>query len=162
MAASFVLELDTTGPVIKAFGPSYATTAYPETIIIESSEQLADYQDIYFIDSAGTRHDVIFSHDSTRMTGIVYFTLFSYGIATMYSRLMDDVNNLSNTAIYHVNILKSAELDITVSGTNRQVNSLEMQRIVLTTDETRKINIDENTRNIALAENIRAIEVSEE
>jgi hypothetical protein len=161
MGASFILELDTTGPVIKIFGPSYATNLYPETIIIEANENLAEYQDIYFIDAAGTRHDVIFSYQTNRLVGIVYFSLFAPGIATMYARLMDEVNNLSNTAVYHVNVVNSVKLDITTSDFSRWIGSEEKSRNVSHHEETLDVVLSDHAREIKSGENIRLIGVKE-
>lgn len=161
MGASFILELDTTGPVIEAFGPSYATNLYPETITIEANENLADYQDIYFIDAAGTRHDVIFSYQTNQFVGIVYFSLFAPGIATMYARLMDKVNNLSNTAVYHVNVVNSVKLDITTSDVSRLIESDEQHRDIALHKETRDVAISSHAREIKSGENIRLIGVKE-
>ncbi|MFC3883742.1 hypothetical protein ACFOU2_09615 [Bacillus songklensis] len=161
MGASFILELDTTGPVIEAFGPSYATNLYPETIIIEANETLADYQDIYFIDAAGTRHDVIFSYQTNKFVGVVYFSLFVPGIATMYARLMDEVNNLSNTAIYYVNVVSAIKLDITINDFQRMVRSEEVYRSISLSEEARGIVLSSQSREVQSRETTRIIEVSE-
>lgn len=97
MSNFFMLELDTTGPQIEIFVPSY-TLSYIETEIrIQSNENLALYQDIYIIDSKGKKRNYIFEHNGDHLLGKMTFNEYPSGIVTINARLKDDVDNFSNT-----------------------------------------------------------------
>lgn len=108
MAGSFVLKLDTTGPDIEVYMPSYTTAGPYSEIVVEASEQLAEWQDFYFIDSAGDRHNVIFAYDGDRYVGSVRFNQMSLGVATLYAQVRDEVHNLSPLRTKTINVIGGA------------------------------------------------------
>lgn len=95
----FTLELDTTGPEIEIFMPNYTLPSIETEIIIQSNEQLSQYQEIYLIDSENKRYDFIFENRGNYLYGSTYFNNIAFGISTIHARLKDDVDNYSNTAI---------------------------------------------------------------
>lgn len=160
--SNFILELDTTGPVIAVYGPQYATNVNPETMTVEANEQLAQYQDFYFIDAAGERRNVIFEHQGNKFFGTVDFSVFAIGFATFYARLMDEVNNLSNTAMHVVNIIDAAEVDIITNDFTRLIDSGNESRLIASNEVTRNIAATDHNRIINTGESTRIIEVGEQ
>ena len=86
MANSFELYLDTTSPNIRINAPLKTTYNIHTYIVIDSSEPLMEYQDIYIIDSNGVRHDLVFLYQDDRYFGdIIFNESYSIGIATIYA-----------------------------------------------------------------------------
>lgn len=102
----FFLTLDTTEPKINLYAPNYTNRLTSQEIRIESSEPLADYQDIYIIDSKKNRHNLVFSKVSaTEFVGELRFSGFPYGIATIFAQVKDEVGNLSRLSMFNINVL---------------------------------------------------------
>lgn len=115
MSNFFMLELDTTGPQIDIYMPTY-TLSYIETEIrIQSNENLALYQDIYIIDSKNERRKYIFEHCGDYLLGKITFNEYPSGIVTIYARLKDDVYNFSNTAYKSFLIQNFPEFKLEIS-----------------------------------------------
>jgi hypothetical protein len=116
----FTLMLDTTGPNVEVYVPPYADRENLNEITFVSNEPLSSYQDIYFIDSQGERHDFIFLlTGDNEYVGNVVFTDYPMGIGMFYGHFKDDVGNLSNLVSKPINIISSHDalvLKLTLSG----------------------------------------------
>lgn len=108
MSSYFTLEMDTTGPIIQINAPSYTSREANNTITVVGNEKLSSFQDIYIVDSQGTRHDVIFSFDGeSSFTGNIVFNGYPVGVLTIFAQLQDEVGNQSNLATAHITLIVS-------------------------------------------------------
>lgn len=104
MANYFTLDLDTTGPIINIIAPSYTTPQTSDEISIVANETLSTYQEIYIVDSQGVRHDLTFTYETDRFVGLVSFSGYPFGPATIYARVKDEVFNASELVSKAINI----------------------------------------------------------
>lgn len=104
MANYFTLDLDTTGPIINILAPSYTTPQTSDEISIVANETLSTYQEIYIVDSQGVRHDLTFTYETDRFVGLVSFSGYPFGPATIYARVKDEVFNASELVSKAINI----------------------------------------------------------
>lgn len=141
---SFVyIELDTKPPEIQIFAPSYTTTKIANTIRIEANEPLSDYQEIYAIDSNGIRHDYNFNKaEANLLIGEVSFFDFPLGVATIYAKLQDEVDNISDLVSTTIMIRENLTL------LNLTINDSCNEAIV--NDKQIDININNSIRNIGI------------
>lgn len=147
MSSYVIVELDTTAPHIDIYAPRYTTRDVVNIITIESNETLADYQEIYIVDSNEVRHDLTFNRESdTRYVGAVRFNNISIGIVQIFARMKDEVDNFSNSVIKTIevkNSLKSAVArvkDISLYTVN--IKDAESHRTIVS-DITMKENLNE-------------------
>jgi predicted amino acid-binding ACT domain protein len=159
MAGSFVLTLDTTGPDIEISIPSYSTKSVNNQIVVQGTEPLAPWQDFYFIDAAGERHNFIFSHDNDRFIGLVRFNQFALGVAVFYAHAKDVADNSSPLSTKAINILQGSYMTVhgtiivrpmVVSFSTRNIDSNETQRQVL---------LSRKQQNLEVVYKLRGIEV---
>ena len=124
MGNTFELTLDTTGPNIEIYGINYTVKGaqYEFTVISDSSLML--WQDVYYIDSVGQKIPLVLKMEGEKLTGITDFSQACRGIATIYVTLRDDVGNISNTAMLHVDILDSVYLYCDVSAKTRLLSNV--------------------------------------
>lgn len=115
MANYFTLDLDTTGPIINIIAPSYTTPQTSDEISIVANETLSTYQEIYIVDSQGVRHDLTFTYENDRFVGLVSFSGYPFGPATIYAQVKDEVFNASELVSKTINI--------------RLANTLQMLRL---------------------------------
>lgn len=143
--SSFVyIELDTKSPNLEIYAPSYTTTDLDNTIILESDESLSGFQEIYLIDSEGVRHDYTFNNDGNMLIGKVNFTNFPLGIATIYARVKDEVDNVSELISKLIDIKESLSL-----------LRLDIQHRIMSIDTNNKsaiIGIEDRVANIEIGE----------
>lgn len=123
MSSYLVIELDTTSPKIDVYAPRFTTREMVTTIIIESNENLGDYQDIYIVDNIGERVNLTFKReDSHTFIGNVRLNNVSVGIVNLYVRLKDEVDNLSDLVSVPIEIKPSLELaTVEVSDINKNI-----------------------------------------
>lgn len=159
MNSHFELELDTTGPEINIISPSYTTNAINDEVLVVANEPLADYQDIYMIDSQGAKHELTFEYDTNQYKGLVDFRNVSIGIATIYARVKDEVLNDSNTATASIDVRQTVQVFITTEESLREIPSFDEKRSIEIDDSIREINTAENIRDILLNNEIRGIEL---
>ena len=110
MSSYVYLELDRTPPIIEIYAPSYTTKDLVNEIIIQSNEKSSLSQnEIYAIDSNGDRHEYTFDYmdDINQFVGLIKFSNFPVGIATIYARVRDEVGNMSNRVSKSINIKES-------------------------------------------------------
>ncbi|WP_100406686.1 hypothetical protein [Bacillus solitudinis] len=160
--SSFVLELDTTPPVIEIVAPTYTVSDAETEIIVDSNEILAEYQDIHIVDSSGKRHDVIFLYQGDYFYGKLIFNEFSIGIATIYVRVKDEVSNLSDLAKKTIDIKKSARLSLEVEEAVRSLTTSKASLKVIGDRRSRKLTTNGRERNVSVAHSVRKVEVRKE
>jgi hypothetical protein len=120
----FILTLDTTGPDVEVYMPTYATPEVDNEIIVQGSELLSPQQDFYFIDADGARHDFIFEYDGDQFIGLVRFNQFALGMATFYAQVRDEVSNPSALVTQSLNIMQGAFMAVCaeLKGRSLQAN----------------------------------------
>lgn len=153
MADHFALELDTTGPQIDVYMPSYTTPEAYNEIVVQANEPLAPWQDFYFVDALGERHDVIFAHDGDRFVGVVRFNDYPLGFATLYAQVRDEVYNLSPLLSKAIHITQGAVLMVHGSWRGRHVDMRE---------QVCRVDIDNTVRTVSTRVDARRIEVKAE
>lgn len=132
----FLLTFDTIGPEIEIYMPTYATPNVDNEIIVQGSELLALWQDFYFTDAHGTRHDFIFAYNGDHFVGIVRFNQFALGVATLYAQVKDEVYNQSALILKSLNIINGGAymsichtIKIRGLATNIQVRQIDVSTI---------------------------------
>lgn len=89
--------MDTIAPKLEIISPQYTTREMQNTITIQANEEVSSYQEIYIIDSNNNRHDYTFSKvGEDKYVGYLNFYDYPIGIVTIYARLKDTVDNISN------------------------------------------------------------------
>lgn len=154
MEGYFTLTLDTTGPNITVYSPQYSDRTHTNEIRFISNETLMDYQDIYIIDSQGTRHDEVFSFNGIdEYIGNVVFTDYPMGIASIYGQFKDDVGNLSNIAISQINVIS------TFDSLVLKISMLEQEADVLLSEYEKAVNIDEKESIVSVVEKLDSLNI---
>lgn len=146
MTSYVLIELDTSPPIIEIFAPRYVTRDSLNTITITSSEPLSNYQDIYALDSYGTRVNFTLQKISdVEYTGIIQFGDFQIGIIQLYARMKDDVDNFSNVISIPIEI-KLSIAQATVDTNDENLSNILMDEIEpnIKLDSYSKENIDTN------------------
>lgn len=111
MSSYLLIDLDTTKPEVSIYAPRYTTEDISNTITIEANESLSAYQDIYVVDSEGRRHNYTFEKESDNIfIGKIRFNNLPLGIATIYARVTDEVDNVSDLALSTIEIKKAITL----------------------------------------------------
>lgn len=150
MTSYVLIELDTTPPDINIYVPSYTTNDLTNEIIIESNESLSNYQEVYVIDSNGDKHDYVFEKVSDKQfLGIVKFANFPMGTSTIYARMKDEVDNLSEIASKSFVIKESLTLLV--------LDIKDLQRDIESIDKSMKIDIKDSSREMKINENDRGV-----
>ena len=106
--AHFTLELDTTPPQVSITAPHITVPGIYVEINVIANEDLDQWQEVYVIDSAGTRHDLTFQHQGDRLYGLYDFWNCEIGIATIYARVRDEVHNQSILTSHTIEIASEA------------------------------------------------------
>lgn len=157
MASFFNLELDTTPPLISIIAPKYTVPGVETDILVISNEVLAEYQDVYVIDSSGKKYVLIFDHQGDQLSGKCNFNECSIGIATIYARAKDNVLNLSDIATATIDVRQSAKVFVTITEVRRDIPEqiitmpvviALIQRDIVVTLATRETSLNEITRGI--------------
>lgn len=150
MASYIKLELDTMPPKINIYLPPYTTNQSINEIIIESDESLSNYQDIYVIDSNGNRHDYNFEKtNDNQFEGIVKFSDLPIGIAVIYARMKDEVDNFSDIVSKSFVIKESLTLlYLDISNSQRDIKSIDVSRLVESKELIMEAKINENDRGV--------------
>lgn len=93
----FLLDLDTTAPNVEIYAPYFTTPNATAYIFVEADEPLDNWQEIYTIDSAGTRRDYTFHFDgNSQFTGEISMIDYPEGNVTICARVRDTVHNTSH------------------------------------------------------------------
>lgn len=138
------IQLDTTPPEIEIISPRYTTHDITNEIIITANEPLSSFQKIYTIDSQGNRFNHTFKHNGNEFIGSIRFNEFSYGIATIYAQLKDEVDNPSALVSKPIEIKESlSHLNLSISDSARHVSTTEQTRNIKTTESIRDVQIND-------------------
>ena len=160
----FILELDTTSPVIEIECPDYTTKREPLPIIIQANEALDSWHDVFIIDSQGTRHDVILTLNGDKLEGFISFNDVHNGVATIFARTRDEVFNVSNIAQKSIFVMADAEvfLDILISEETADLQITEATMPIQLSEAVMALVSAEETQDIETSESDREIELSVE
>ena len=160
----FILELDTTSPVIEIECPDYTTKREPLPIIIQANEALDSWHDIFIIDSQGTRHNVILTLNGDRFEGFISFNDVHHGVATIFARTRDEVFNVSNIAQKSILVMADAEvfLEILISEETADLQITEATMPIQLSEAVMALVSAEETEDIETSESAREIELSVE
>jgi hypothetical protein len=166
MPSYFTLELDTTGPIIQINAPSYTSRESDNIITVVGNEKLSDIQDIYIVDSQGTRHDVIFSFDGNNtFTGDVVFNGYPVGVSTIFAQLQDEVGNPSNLATAHISVITSTYYSLFKLTMSEEVRSETMAvartNNITVNEKGRAKIISEQKKQVIMTEQKRIVTVSD-
>lgn len=161
MSSYFVLELDTTPPAIDVYVPQYTTPSIETEMRVVASEELDQFQEIYFVDSMGIRHDVTFQQEEKGFVGIMKFNEFPLGMTQIYARVRDEVFNVSRLVskafvireammleMYLEEIIQNIDdeisvMNITMNNKHKNITTVrEKIRIPKIKNRSRKINVD--------------------
>lgn len=111
MSSFIYIEFDTTSPEVDIYIPLHTTVKSILDITIESNEDISDFQEIYIVDCDGVRHDYTFQREGgALLVGIVNFINYPIGLATVYARLKDEVNNVSNLVSKSIMVRESTTI----------------------------------------------------
>lgn len=163
LASFFQLELDTTAPTIDIKSPSYVSDKEDYVQIrVVGDELLGTYQEFYFIDSEGYRHDFTFDRNENEYIGVINFHNIKAGIGTFYARTTDTVMNLSSLASKTIRVLVGADLKVIVSHDQRSLSIQEYSRQKVIEDVFRVMVLEELQRPIDFEEKRRTIVLKED
>jgi hypothetical protein len=148
MSGYVIIGLDTTKPEIEIYAPKYTTKEITNTITIKSNEALADYQEIYVIDSYGDRYDYTFEKESnSEFVGLIKFSNLPIGVVTIYARMKDDVDNYSDTVSLPINLKESLSLlKVDIRDYNKDLNVLDTYRNIEVNNGYMDVNIKDFDR----------------
>lgn len=156
-----LLELDTTPPILEIYAPNYTTRSALTPITIQSNELLSSYQEVYIVDSEGERRDLTFAHEGSALVGSLYLNGYSVGIATLYVRLKDEVDNISALYSFSFNIIESEILtsEMSLYRMDNQLSLSEMSNQLSVNGMDNQLNINEmdNTLLINTMKNEMAV-----
>lgn len=163
MANYFLLELDTTPPIIEIYAPSYVTRESNAEVVIQSDGCLSLYQDIYVIDSVGTRRDYTFNYNETlqQYIGVLNFKDYPLGEITIYAQLQDDVWNMSEK-VYQTIVIKESLTRMSLDMADQLkgiVVAGQKAHEMIVTDSARHINIKTELERATVQSNTRAINI---
>ena len=158
----FILELDTTPPVIEIESPDYTTKREPLPIIIQANEALDVWHDVFIIDSQGTRHDVILTLNGDKLEGFISFNDVHNGVATIFARTRDEVFNVSNIAQKSILVMAEVFLEILISEETADLQITEATMPIQLSEAVMALVSAEETQDIETGESAREIELSVE
>lgn len=110
MSSYIVIALDATGPDIEIIAPQYTSPNIFTEIRIQANELLAKWQEVYIIDSAGMRHDLIFEHTGDCLVGEVVLNFCALGLVTIYAQVKDEVLNPSPLVSKTFNLMETVKV----------------------------------------------------
>lgn len=94
-------------------------------ITVEANEALSTYQEFYVIDSKGNRHDYTFHQESPNLyIGRIRFNTTPFGILSLYARVRDEVDNISDVAVTAIELKEDFQLlKMEVSHREREIEN---------------------------------------
>lgn len=153
MSSFIYIEFDRTPPEVEIYAPSYTTRELVNEITIEANEHIADdHHEIYVIDSNGDRHDYTFEKElDNRFVGFIKFSNFPMGIATIYARMKDDVDNFSNLVDKSIEIKENLTLlQLSMRDYQREINVNDYDRNINIIDTARRVDINMKDKEVSL------------
>ncbi len=160
MASYFILDLDTTPPVVAIYCPTWTVKHSATPITIQAAENLGTIQDIAVIDSEGVRWPIILEHRTANsFYGTWDFGSCLAGWARIKAIVGDEVDNLASVT-KDILILNTGKCYIRdVEAQPRKAETTCQERIISTTAAGREIATTEKSRRLASAAKVRRIEV---
>lgn len=152
MTASFLLELDTTPPVIHITAPNYTTTEALTEIHIASDETLANWQDIYLTDGANNRYDLTFSRVPDGLSGFIRLSAFGETIVTVNARVRDDVHNTSALVTKPINVRTAMDVTLVTDLQSRRLLRSESRQAMQLADGRRTALLKHAKRDVTLSD----------
>jgi len=145
MSSYLVIDFDTTSPQIEIFSPRYTTKDVVNEIAIQSDETLSNFQEVYALDSNGVRHDYTFLQvQGNQYIGQIRFNDFPYGIATIYARMKDEVDNYSDLIYKSIEIKESyTSLNLKINDRNRLISEKNYERPKLDKNSVRYMTVND-------------------
>lgn len=164
MSQSYILlTLDTTAPDVELLLPNFTTNQARTEIRVVANESLLPWHEIYVIDSLGRRHNLTFKHEDDEFVGVVVFSDYPMGIATVYATVKDSVGNQSALVSKSIRIVESETLSITLDDYNAYnvlIKSENAHDVIVKDDELIELRIDvkdEPTHSVSLKDEKRFI-----
>ena len=144
MSSFIIVELDTTAPTIEIYAPAYTTREASVEITVSANETLGRSNEVYIIDESGTRHDYTFDLFDNQMVGVIDFNGFPLGLARLFVRVKDTVDNVSelyekvitirdSLTILSLDISDSKKSNIQNNDIERKAETIEKNRTLTIT-----------------------------
>lgn len=160
MASYVVIEFDRTAPAIEIQAPNYTTNEITTVIRIEASESVSSYQEFYVIDNQGTRHDYTFlQEDSNTFIGRIRFNTMPLGLVSLYARVKDEVDNISDVAMATIEVKEHNRLlKMDTRFSARGVSVKEYASNIDTREKAKAIKTDETAMDVIDSERTQSID----
>ena len=138
-----IVELDTTAPTIEIYAPAYTTREASVEITISANETLGRSNEVYIIDESGTRHDYTFDLLGNQMVGVIDFNGFPLGMARLFVRVKDTVDNVSELYEKVITIRDSLTiLSLDISDSKKSnIQNKDIERKAETIEKNRPLTI---------------------
>ncbi|QOV08260.1 putative Ig-like domain-containing protein [Bacillus phage Kirov] len=138
-----IVELDTTAPTIEIYAPAYTTREASVEVTIDANETLGTQNEIYIIDENGNRHDYTFDRFGNQMVGVIDFNGFPLGLARLFVRVRDEVDNVSELYEKVITIRESLTiLSLDISDSKKSnIQNKDIERKAETIEKNRPLTI---------------------
>ncbi|AZU98912.1 hypothetical protein pW2_78 [Bacillus phage pW2] len=145
-----IVEFDTTAPVFEIYAPAYTTREAIVEVTIEADEDIGTLNEIYVIDENGVRRDYTFSKNGNQLIGHLDFNGFPLGLARLYVRVSDTVDNVSGLYEKAITIRESLTILNPVISDSKKSNmqSKDNERKTETIDKDRFLTIRDGKSRI--------------
>ncbi|UGO50787.1 hypothetical protein PQE68_gp196 [Bacillus phage vB_BanS_Sophrita] len=145
-----IVEFDTTAPVVEIYAPAYTTREATVEVTIEADEDIGTLNEIYVIDENGVRRDYTFSKYGNQFIGHLDFNGFPLGLARLYVRVSDTVDNVSELYEKAITIRESLTILNPVISDSKKSNiqSKDNERKTETIDKDRFLTIRDGKSRI--------------
>ncbi|UGO51242.1 hypothetical protein PQE72_gp201 [Bacillus phage vB_BanS_Skywalker] len=145
-----IVELDTTAPTIEIYAPAYTVREASVEVTIEANEFIGTPNEIYVIDESGARHDYTFRRDGNQLTGILDFNGFPLGLARLFVRVKDTVDNVSELYEKTITIRESLTILNPVISDSKKSNikNNDIERKAETIDKDRQLTVKDGKSQI--------------
>ncbi|UUV46719.1 hypothetical protein [Bacillus phage vB_BanS-Thrax4] len=144
-----IVELDTTAPTLEIYAPAYTVREANVEVTIEADETIGQ-NEIYVIDENGTRHDYTFAKNENYLTGILDFNGFPLGLARLFVRVKDTVDNVSELYEKTITIRESLTILNPVISDSKKSNiqNKDIERKAETIDKDRQLTVKDGKSQI--------------
>lgn len=145
-----IVELDTTAPIVEIYAPAYTTREATVEVTIEADEELGTSNEIYIIDESGTRHNYTFSRYGNQLVGTLDFNGFPLGLARLFVRVKDTVDNVSELYEKSITIRESLTILNPVISDSKKSNiqNQDIERKAETIDKDRQLTVNDGKSQI--------------
>uniref|UniRef100_A0AB39C788 Uncharacterized protein n=1 Tax=Bacillus phage KoopaTroopa TaxID=3234046 RepID=A0AB39C788_9CAUD len=145
-----IVELDTTAPTLEIYAPAYTVREANVEVTIEADEEIGTACEVYVIDESGTRHDYTFSRSGNYLTGILDFNGFPLGLARLFVRVKDTVDNVSELYEKTITIRESLTILNPVISDSKKSNiqNNDIERKAETIDKDRQLTVKDGKSQI--------------